>query len=85
MLSLPALGSITGNGNFSSYAEVQALAGADVQLPALKQVGGGPVLLEGDEHSGSTLDFRPSPGSFSGDDGLNSFSALQASDDGTVL
>ena len=68
---------------FPHTLRCKRLAGADVQLPALKQVSGGPVLLEGDG-TGSTLDISALT-SFSGTNGLNSFSALQASDGGTVL
>ena len=54
VLSLPEVASITEPGTCCSYIQVQALAGGDVELPALTQVGGGPVLLEGDG-SGSKL------------------------------
>ncbi len=85
-LSLPMLASITGattNGN--SWTQVQAMAGGDVELPALTQVTGGPVLLEGDG-SGSKLDVS-SLTSFEGISGCcwNNFATLQASNSGTVL
>ena len=45
MLSLPKLASITGETtNYYSFTQVQALAGGDVELPALTEVSGGPVL-----------------------------------------
>ncbi len=59
VLSFPNLGTFTAGGDpaFSSSpsAFIEALAGGKVALPALTQVGGGPVLLEADGAS-SVLD-----------------------------
>ena len=58
VLSLPALTSITENTSFYALTKVQALAGGDVQLPALTQLSGGPFQLESDG-TGSQLKVKP--------------------------
>ena len=84
VLSLPKLASITGETtNYYSFTQVQALAGGNVQLPALTGVSGGPVWLEGDGTS-SKLDVS-ALASFQGMSGRGNSSRLQASNGGTVL
>ena len=58
LLSLPALAKITEDtSNYASRTQVQALAGGDVELPALTSISGGPVQLESDGAS-STLNIK---------------------------
>ena len=58
LLSLPALAKITEDtSNYASRTQVQALAGGDVELPALTSISGGPVQLESDG-AGSTLNIN---------------------------
>ncbi len=83
VLALPELASIAEPNACCSYTDVQALAGGDVELPALTQVSGGPVQLEGDG-TGSQLNVS-ALSSFTGNGDINHPSILQVSDDGTVL
>ncbi len=83
VLSLPELASLSNPNSCCAYTQVQALAGGDVELPALTQVGGGPVLLEGDG-SGSKLNMSALT-SFTGDGDANHLSILQDSDGATVM
>ena len=82
MLTLPALSSITGEGNgCCSYAQFEALAGGDVELPALTQISGPAILLESNG-SGSVLD-APALTQSSGEGGQAQ--GFQASDGGSLL
>ncbi len=83
VLSLPELASLSNPDSCCSYTQVEALAGGDVELPALVQVGGGPVLLESDG-SGSKLNLS-ALNSFTGDGDVNHLSILQATDNGTAI
>ena len=86
-LSLPVLAAIAGEPNdYSSWTQVEALAGGDIELPLLTKISGGPVLMESDGSSGGTdslLDI-PELASFSGEGGRSQFSTLQATHSGTV-
>ncbi len=82
VLALPELASIAEPNACCSYTDVQALAGGDVELPALTQVSGGPVQLEGDG-TGSQLNVS-ALSSFTGNGDINHMSILQASNSGTV-
>jgi RHS repeat-associated protein len=77
LLSLPKLSSITGAaGDCCSSTQVQALAGGDLELPALTGISGPAVSVESNG-SGSTLDV-PSLASFQGGNGYTSgFQATQ--------
>ena len=83
MLVLPMLGSITANAALYSLIQVQALAGGNVELPALIKTGGGPLQLESDG-AGSMLDIS-SLTSFQGGSSLTDSSGLQVTHGGTVL
>ena len=80
---MPELASITSNTNFGSLTQVQALAGGDVQLPALTQVSGGPVHLESDG-SGSQLNVS-ALNSFQGQSNVSTYSSLQDTNGGIML
>ncbi len=82
VLSLPNLASITENTSFYSLTKVQALAGGDVQLPALTQLSGGPVQLESDG-TGSQLSVSALI-SFQGRGTITDYSSLQITNGGTV-
>jgi hypothetical protein len=83
VLSLPKLASITSNTNFGSLTQVQALAGGEVELPALTQISGGPVHLESDG-SASRLNVS-ALSSFQGQSTINYSSLIQDTNGGTVL
>jgi len=84
VLAMPELATIaedTTNGD--SWTQVQALAGASVELPALTQVGNGPVLLKSDG-AGSQLNVSALT-SFRGNVGYGHASTLQPSNGGMIL
>ncbi len=82
-LSLPALTKVTGDTSaYGSLSQVKAVSGGDVELPALTTITGGPVQLESDG-SGSTLNINVLT-SIQGNAGQQSYSGLQATNDGTV-
>ena len=83
VLALPKLASVTADtGQYYSLFQVQALAGGNVQIPALTTISGGPVALESDG-AGSKLDV-PALTSFQGHIGQGSPSRLQVSNGGMV-
>ena len=84
LLSLPNLTTITGDtGNFVSLTQAQALSGGQVSLPALTQIGGGPVALVADG-TGSQLDVSALT-SFQGAGGQYHTTSLQVTNGGTLL
>ncbi len=83
VLSLPKLATITGEGQYyGSRVQVQALAGGDLEMPALTTISGGPVQLTSDG-TGSILDVA-ALSSYRGNFGDSIFSALQVSNHGTL-
>ena len=84
LLSLPTLATITEDTtNGYSWTQIEALAGGSVNLPALPQISGGPVLLESNG-TGSRLNVSALTG-FRGQYGDGHGSTLQASGGGTIL
>ncbi len=83
VLSLPDLTSITENTSFYSLTTVQALAGGDVQSPALAQLSGGPFQLESDG-TGSQLNVSALT-SVQAQNTITDKSSLQVTNHGTVL
>ena len=84
VLALPKLATVTEDtGQYYSLFQVQALAGGNVQIPALTTISGGPVTLESDG-AGSNLDVS-ALSSFKGTSGKNVYASLQATHSGTVL
>ena len=84
LLSLPNLTTITGDtGNFVSLTQAQALSGGQVSLPALTQIGGGPVALVADG-TGSQLDVSALT-SFQGAGGQYHTTSFQVTNGGTLL
>ena len=68
---------------YYSLFQVLALAGGNVQIPALITISGGPVILQSDG-TGSKLDVSALT-NFQGTSGKNVYASLQATHSGTVL
>ena len=84
VLALPKLATVTADtAQYYSLFQVQALAGGNVQIPALTTISGGPVILQSDG-TGSKLDVS-ALSSFKGTSGKNNYANLQATHSGTVL
>ena len=84
LVSLPALKTITADTtNLGSLTEVEAVSGGDVELPALSNVSGGPVLFES-YGTGSELNIA-TLASIVGPSGQNNVTSLQVSSGGSLL
>ncbi len=83
LLSLSFLASVAEDtGSYYSLVQVEAVSGGDVALLDLKNISGGPVVLQSTGAS-SVLNV-PSLANFSGQSGRNSYSMLQATNGGAV-
>ena len=89
VLSLPGLASMTATNDntwgvdYNSLTQVEALAGGDVEMPALAQISGGPIWLISDG-AGSVLDVSALSSFSQSPTGQRYFSLLQATDSGTI-
>ena len=84
LVSLPALTTITADTTHAnSLTQVQAIIGGDIELPALTQVNGGPVLFRSNG-AGGKLDIA-ALSSLVGPAGQNSATTLEADGGGSLL